>query len=75
MSKQKGIRDTKFFKSLNSYKAAAYAEGFCEGENATDDEQTAAWQYIYDHELYLSLQGWFGRTCRDLLEAGIITKK
>lgn len=57
----------------DSYLATAYAEGFCEGENATVEEQFEAWAYIIKHELYKSLQGWFGRTCRDFIESGIIT--
>jgi len=67
-------RKTKFYKELTPYLATAIAEGFCEGEKATEKEQITAWQYIYDKELYLGLQGFFGRTCRNLLENGIITK-
>ena len=37
------IRDSKFYKSLDSFKATSYAEGFCEGEGASEDEQLAAW--------------------------------
>ena len=67
-------RKTKFYKELTSYLATAYAEGFCEGENATEKEQLTAWQYIYDEKLYLNLQGWFGRNVMSLLEAGLIKK-
>ena len=65
---------TKFYKKLTPYLATAIAEGFCEGEGATKEEQLTAWQYIYDKKLYLHLQGFFGRTCRDLLEKGLIKK-
>lgn len=68
----KNIRDTKFYKKLTSYMATAIAEGFCEGADATEQEQITAWQWIYDKKLYLHLQGFFGRTCRDLLERGVI---
>ena len=68
----KNTRKTKFYKSLNSYLATAYAEGFCEGEGATRDEQIAAWQYIWDKGLWKSLQGFFGRTVHSLVEQGII---
>ena len=54
------------------YKACAYAEGFCEGENATEDEVHDAWQYIVDEDLCSSLQGWYGRNANDLIEGGLI---
>ena len=36
------LRATKFYKSLDNYNAVAYAEGFCEGEGATELEQLSA---------------------------------
>ena len=57
-----GIRDTEEYKKMDTYLACAYAEGFCEGEDASEEEQLAAWQYIRDNELYLHLQGFYGRT-------------
>jgi hypothetical protein len=68
-------RGTEFYKKLTPYLAAAYAEGFCEGEGASEEEQLAAFQYIYDKKLYLTLQGWYGRTCKHLLEAGLIQER
>lgn len=56
---------------MTNYMAVAIAEGFCEGENATEEQQIEAWQYIIDNKLYLHLQGWFGRTAQRLIEAGI----
>jgi hypothetical protein len=41
-------RSTKFYKKLNYYLATAYAEGFCEGEDATEREQLIAWQWLVD---------------------------
>lgn len=38
----KNIRNTKLYKSLTSYLATAYAEGFCEGEGASELEQLTA---------------------------------
>ena len=67
-------RKTKFYKSLDSYTATAYAEGFCEGEGASEAEQLTAWQYLHDKRLAYSLQGWFGRTATALIEQGIIAK-
>jgi len=66
------MRESKEYKKLNSYLACAIAEGFCEGEDATYDEQLAAWQYIYDHRMYRHLQGWFGRRLQELVNAGLI---
>jgi hypothetical protein len=53
------------------YLATAYAEGFCEGEGATQKEQLEAWQYLIDTGLCWRLQGFFGRTARDLIESGL----
>ena len=56
------------------YLATAYAEGFCEGEEATKEEQIEAWQFLIDTGLCWQLQGWFGRRAKDLIEAGICMK-
>jgi hypothetical protein len=53
------------------YLATAYAEGFCEGEGASQDEQIQAWQYLIDTGMCWKLQGWFGRTATALIEQGI----
>ena len=68
-------RKTKFYKTLTSYLATAYAEGFCEGEGASEAEQLTAWQYLVDTDVCFHLQGWFGRTATNLIEAGIINSK
>lgn len=65
-------RKTKFYKSLTSYLATAYAEGFCEGDGASESQQLTAWQYLVDHGICWHLQGWFGRTAMALLEDGRI---
>ena len=65
-------RKTKFYKELTPYMACAIAEGFCEGEGATEEEQLTAWQYLHDTKHAYSLQGWYGRTAQSLIEAEYI---
>ena len=44
----------------------------CEGVHEADEEtEIAAWQLLIDSGLVWQLQGYFGRTARDLIEAGI----
>lgn len=54
------------------YLATAYAEGFCEGDGASEGEQLSAWQYLVDTGLCWRLQGWYGRTATQLIEAGLV---
>lgn len=56
---------------LTPYLATARCEGFCEGENATEEEQLEAWQYLIDTGLAWKLQGWFGRTATALIDQGV----
>lgn len=65
-------RKTKFYKSLTPYMATAYAEGFNEGEGATEKEQLTAWQWLHDKQVAYELQGFFGRTAHALIERGLI---
>jgi len=58
-----------------SYLATAYAEGFCEGEDATIEEQLEAWAYLIITGICWNLQGWFGRNAESLIENGIISKE
>lgn len=58
---------------LDAYTAVGLAEGFIESNS--EEEVIAAWQYIYDNDLWQGLQGWFGRTVNDLLKEGIIKPK
>jgi len=57
------------------YLATAYAEGFCEGEGATEEEQIRAWQYLIDTGLVWKLQGWFGKAAQELIRLGICEEK
>jgi hypothetical protein len=46
-----------------------------EGESlATREEQIEAWQYLHDTGIAYGLQGWFGRTARELIEQKIINE-
>ena len=58
----------------DAYLATAYAEGFCEGENATAEEQIEAWSYLIQTRTCWSLQGWFGRAASRIIESGVIDK-
>jgi len=57
------------------YLATAYAEGFCEGADASEEEQIQAWQYLIDIGLVWKLQGWLGRTAQELIRLGICEEK
>ena len=59
----------------SAFLATAYAEGICEGEDATEDEIISAWQYLVNTGLCWKLQGSFGRTAQALIEQGIIVSK
>ena len=52
--------------------AVGIAEGWIEAEN--EQEVIDAWQQLHDTGLAYNLQGWFGRTARDLIEQGIINE-
>ena len=58
---------------MDNYTAVGIAEGFIEAE--TDEQVLQAWQHLVDTGLAWSLQGWFGRTARRLIDNGFITKK
>jgi hypothetical protein len=68
------IRQSENYKKMTPYLATAIAEGFCEGEGATEEQQLAAWQYLHDTGKAYSLQGWFGRTATALIEQNLIDK-
>ena len=57
-----------------SYLATAYAEGFCEGENATQEEQLEAWAILIKTRICNQLQGWFGRNAEQLIIHEVIDK-
>lgn len=56
--------------TMDIYTATGIAEGWIE----TDSEEVVeAWQRLIDTGLAWRLQGWFGRTARDLIAAGVCT--
>ena len=65
-------RDTEK-REMTPYLATAIAEGFCEGEGASEEEQIEAWQYLIDTGLAWTLQGSFGRKADHLIEDGVCT--
>ena len=67
------IRNSKHYKEMGSYEAVAIAEGFC-NHDPSSKEQQAAWQYIIDTGMWKILQGFFGRTAKSLIEQGICKK-
>ena len=57
---------------MSNYEATGIAEGWIEADS--EHQVIEAWQHLHDTGLAYSLQGWFGRTARDLIEQGIINK-
>ena len=53
------------------YRAVGLAEGFKQG---TEKEIIEAWQFLHDSGHAYKLQGWFGRTARELIKNGIINE-
>ena len=57
---------------MDNFTAISIAEGFGGGEDATQEQQREAWQHLVDTGLAWTLQGWFGRTAKALIDAGEI---
>ena len=55
---------------MDDYRAAMIAEGVWPANS--EDEYFEAWQHLVNSGLAWRLQGWFGRTARDLIESGAI---
>ena len=55
---------------MDDFWATGIAEGFLPADS--DDQVIEAWQHLVDTGLAWRLQGWFGRTAVDLINAGVI---
>jgi hypothetical protein len=58
---------------ITSYSACSHAEGFCEGENASAEDQIKAWSFLIGTDLCSQLQGWYGRAAKSIIEGGSIS--
>jgi hypothetical protein len=56
--------------AMDNYQAVGLAEGFIEADS--EEQILEAWQYLHDTRLGYGLQGFFGRTLRNLLDEGLI---
>jgi len=56
---------------MDKFTAVGIAEGFLEPES--EEQVIQAWQYLHDTGLAYQLQGFFGRQCQALIEAGVIS--
>ena len=54
---------------LSTFDAVMIAEGV---EDASIDKQLEAWQLLVDTGLAWQLQGWYGRTAKQLIDQGLI---
>ena len=55
---------------MDTFTACSIVEGF-DGCEHTDAEQQEAWQHLIDTGECWTLQGWYGRTARNLIEQGV----
>ena len=60
--------------TMTSYHACELAEGFGSGEGASEAEQLKAWAYLIKTGQCWTLQGWYGRNAKALIDADIISK-
>lgn len=56
--------------TIDTFTAMLIAEGI---EDASIEEQLNAWQQLVDTGAVWTLQGWYGRTAKLLIENGLIS--
>lgn len=54
---------------MDTFTAVGIAEGFVDADS--EEQVIEAWQLLINTGLAWQLQGWFGRTARDLIDRGI----
>lgn len=54
---------------MTQFEAVMIAEGV---QEATEEQQIQAWQYLHDTKIGYHLQGSFGRALKSLIQEGII---
>ena len=60
---------------FDSFSAAMTVEGACGYETDDKDTYVRACQYLIDTGLAWTLQGFFGRTCNDMINSGLCHSK
>lgn len=59
---------------MNAMQAIEIIETGLNGDKPADQDTTlCAWQYLIDTGLAFNLQGWYGRTAAELIDAGLCT--
>lgn len=58
--------------TIDTFTAILIAEGI---EDASVEEQLDAWQQLVDTGAAWTLQGWYGRTAKLLIEQGLIQSR
>lgn len=73
MSNETILQDKRTNIEWTPYLATAYAEGFCEGEGASNEEILEAYAYLIKSGTIAGLQGSFGRAAKSLIDRDLIT--